>query len=176
MPLHFPALDAPGRGSPAEDLSSLSPLLNAPAAPQHALTDRLLVTAWARAHGHQILFVDANHFLLELTARAFRGVGASCRTAATHDEAVRSLEGNLELRAAVLDYELPEGDIAGLVRRMRVIRPSILLVGTSDLDRRREFARRGVRRFVTKPWRFADLVKAAALETTLAGARPARSA
>lgn len=176
MPLHFPALDAPGRGLPAGDLFNLSPVLSAPALPHEALTDRLLVTAWARAHGHQLLFVDANHFLLELTARAFQGVGASCRTATTHDDAVRSLEVDSGLRAAILDYEMPEGDVGGLVRRLRAIRPAILLVGTSDRDRRREFARRGVRRFVTKPWRFADLVQAAALETSLAGARSVRSA
>jgi CheY-like chemotaxis protein len=116
------------------------------------------VVAWARGRGQELLFVDGNHFLLELTARAFRGVGATCRTAPTPDEAIRVLERDARIRAAILDYEMPRDDVGELVRRMRALRPAIRLIGTSDRDRRREFARRGVHQFVPKPWGFADLV------------------
>lgn len=123
-------------------------------------TGAVEVVTWARDRGQELLFVDGNRFLLEVTARAFRGVGAVCRTAPTPEEALRVLERDARVRVAVLDFELPLGDVGELVWRLRAIRPTIRLVGTSERDRRREFARRGVAHFVPKPWGLAEIVEA----------------
>lgn len=161
MQLHPPPWDGPGRDRRPRSVSTISSIRLSSRLPRGAVADRLLVRAWARAHGRELLFVDSNHFLLEATARAFQAVGASCCTATTHDDAVKLLEADPMLRAAIVDYEMTDADAGSLVERLRVVRPSVLLIGTSIRDRRREFSRRGVRRFAPKPWRFADLVEAA---------------
>jgi two-component system OmpR family response regulator len=117
------------------------------------------IRAWAFAHGRSLLFVDDNRLLLELISRTFEKLGAGCRTASTHDAAVRALKEDAALRVVVLDFEMPEGDVATLIRRLRSVRPEVVLVGTSGGDRRRHFAERGVNRFVPKPWRLGDLVE-----------------
>jgi CheY-like chemotaxis protein len=122
--------------------------------------EKLNVVAWARVHGRGLLFVDDNHFLLEATARAFRRVGASCRTAGSHEEGVRAVEEDAKLKVVILDFEMPDGDVRQLVRRLRAARSDILLVGTSGGDRQRDFAERGVKRFVPKPWSLDELVHA----------------
>lgn len=119
------------------------------------------VTAWAKHCGRTLLFVDDNAFLLELTARAFGRIGAPCRTAGSHEDAIHTLAHDDELRAVILDFDMPDGDVADLVERIREIRPDVVLVGSSATDRRREFADRGVDRYVPKPWGFQELVEAA---------------
>jgi CheY-like chemotaxis protein len=118
------------------------------------------VITWARTAGRGLLYVDDNQALLEMTARAFERLGARCRTAATHDDGVRLLAEEPEIEVAIVDLDMPDADVSDLIRRLRAVRPGIVLVGTGIGDRRREFARRGVQRFVAKPWRILDLVLA----------------
>lgn len=118
------------------------------------------VITWARSAGRGLLYVDDNEALLEMTARAFERAGASCQTAASHDEGVRTLAEHPEIRVAIIDLDMPDGDVSELARRLHAVRPGIVLVGTGSPDRRQESARRGVRRFVAKPWRILDLVLA----------------
>lgn len=118
------------------------------------------VTAWARHCGRTLLFVDDNVFLLEMTARAFRRIGAPCRTAGTHEDAIQTVAQDDALRTVILDFDMPDGDVADLVGRIREIRPDVVLIGSSGTDRRREFADRGVDRYVPKPWGFQELVEA----------------
>lgn len=130
--------------------------------PRRRSPSRRGVVAWARLHGRELLFIDDNHFLLEATARAFRRVGAACRTAGNHEDAIRALKEDTNLQTVILDYEMPDGDVGDLVRRLRAVRSNILLVGTSGGDRERDFAERGVDRFVAKPWSFDELAAAVA--------------
>lgn len=116
------------------------------------------VISWARSAGRGLLYVDDDEALLQMTARAFARVGASCRTAPTHEAGIRALAAAPEVHVAIVDYEMADGDVSELVQRLRALRPGIVVVGTSSRDRREEFARRGVQRFVPKPWRISDLV------------------
>jgi DNA-binding NtrC family response regulator len=118
------------------------------------------VITWARTAGRGLLYVDDNQALLELTARAFSRVGARCSVAANHEDGVRALAEDPEIQVAIVDYDMPDGDVRELVQRLHAVRPDLIIVGTSTADRRLEFVRRGVHRFVAKPWRIADLVLA----------------
>jgi len=55
---------------------------------------------------------------------------------------------------------MPDGDVGSLVKRLRVARALLPLIGTSGADRRNEFAQRGVTRFLEKPWQLDELVRA----------------
>jgi hypothetical protein len=46
------------------------------------------------------------------------------------------------------------------VKRLERARVALPLLGTSGVDRRGEFARHGVTRFLEKPWMVPDLVRA----------------
>lgn len=119
------------------------------------------VMDWARENGRSLLFVDDNRFLLEMTARVFQRIGTPCRIASTHDHAVEAMAQDDDVRTVILDFEMPDGDVVDLVRRLREIRPDVVLVGSSGTDHRLDFAERGVDRYVPKPWRLGDLAEAA---------------
>jgi CheY-like chemotaxis protein len=108
-------------------------------------------------HGRTLLFIDDDMALRRLVIRALAEAGAHCLAAATHDEAVGLAERHPDIDLAVLDFEMPDGDVAELARRLLAVRPGLQLVGTSGGDRRREFATRGIGRFLGKPWGPADL-------------------
>lgn len=127
------------------------------------LERRLLSPASAGASrlcGRRILCVDDELLLRRATSRMLRGAGAICLLADTHDRAVAIVEGDPELTLAILDFQMPDGDVGHLVERLRAARASLPLIGNSGADRREEFARRGVTRFLEKPWQLGDLVQA----------------
>jgi CheY-like chemotaxis protein len=94
-------------------------------------------------------------------ARLLRGAGAVCVGTETHDQAVGLLAFEPCLDLAILDFQMPDGDVGRLVRRLLWQRPGLTLVGTSASDRRSEFAERGVDRFLSKPWALDDLIRVA---------------
>lgn len=94
-------------------------------------------------------------------ARLLRGAGGVCVGAATHDEAIVLLAFEPVLDLAILDFEMPDGEVGRLVRRLHWQRPALPLVGTSGSDRRSEFATRGVARSLPKPWGLDDLIRVA---------------
>jgi CheY-like chemotaxis protein len=87
------------------------------------------------------------------------GAGAICLLAGTHDEAVTIADGEPELALVILDFQMPDGDIGHLVKRLRTARAALPLIGTSGSDRRDDFARRGVDTFLEKPWELGDLMR-----------------
>mgnify|MGYP000369978951 CR=1 FL=1 len=64
------------------------------------------------------------------------------------------------LDLAILDYQMPDGDIGQLVERLRAVRPALRLIGNSSENRRREFSERGIVHFLDKPWKIEALVHA----------------
>jgi CheY-like chemotaxis protein len=94
-------------------------------------------------------------------ARLLRGAGAVCIGTDTHDGAVVQLALEPLFDLAILDFQMPDGDVGQLVRRLLRQRPGLTLVGTSASDRRSEFAARGVDRFLPKPWDLEDLLRVA---------------
>jgi len=115
----------------------------------------------SRIHGRRILYVDDEQMMRHAVARLLHGAGAVCVGTDTHDQAVVLLAVEPLLDLAILDFQMPDGDVGHLVGRLRTQRPALTLVGTSATDRRSEFAARGVDRFLLKPWTFDDLISVA---------------
>lgn len=113
-----------------------------------------------RIRGERILYVDDDPSVRFATGRLLRDAGAICILASTHDQAVMLAGGDPALALAILDFQMPDGDVGGLVERLRAARAALPLIGTSGADRRSEFAARGVTRFLEKPWQLGDLVRA----------------
>ena len=119
--------------------------------------------AWRRSriHDRRILYVDDELSMRLAVARLLRGAGAVCLGTGTHDQAVVLLAFEPRLDLAILDFQMPDGDVSRLVQRLRWQRPALSLVGTSAGDRCSEFAARGVDRFLPKPWSLDDLTRVA---------------
>ncbi len=109
--------------------------------------------------GRRILYVDDDAFLRRASSRLLHGAGAICVLAGTHEQAVAIVEGDAELALAILDFQMPDGDVDSLVKRLRAARAALPLIGTSGADRRQAFAERGVTGFLEKPWQLDTLVQ-----------------
>jgi CheY-like chemotaxis protein len=107
----------------------------------------------------RVLVVDDDRFYRMTVVKLLDQLGVPCFSAGTHAQAVRLLETDPGLDLAVLDYDMPDGDVGDVVGRIRALRPGMLLVGNSAADRKHDFALRGVDLFLAKPWRTADLLK-----------------
>lgn len=107
----------------------------------------------------RVLVVDDDRFYRMTVAKLFDQIGVPCVSAGTHAQGLRLLEADPGLDLAILDYEMPDGDVGDLVGRIRAVRPGMLLVGNSAADRKHDFALRGVDLFLPKPWRTADLLQ-----------------
>jgi CheY-like chemotaxis protein len=114
----------------------------------------------SRIRGKRILYVDDDSFLRRMTGKLLEAAGAICLLAGTHDQAVALVGGEPELELAILDFQMPDGDVGDLVKRLRTARAGLPLIGTSASERRHEFAERGVTQFLEKPWELGDLVRA----------------
>jgi CheY-like chemotaxis protein len=110
--------------------------------------------------GKRILYVDDDSLLRRATGGLLEDAGAISLLAGTHDQAVKLVEGDPELALAILDFQMPDGDVGHLVKRLRTARAALPLIGTSAIDRSDDFAERGVIRFLEKPWQLGDLVRA----------------
>jgi CheY-like chemotaxis protein len=115
----------------------------------------------SRLHDRRILYVDDELSMRLAVARLLRGAGAVCIGTGTHDQAVVQLAFEPLVDLAILDFQMPDGDVGRLVKRLHWQRPALPLVGTSATDRRSEFAARGVDRFLPKPWALDDLIRVA---------------
>ena len=114
----------------------------------------------SRIRGKRILYVDDDPAVRCATGRLLRDAGAICLLACTHDQALMLVAAEPTLALAILDFQMPDGDVRHLVERLRAASALLPLVGTSGADRRNDFAERGVTRFLEKPWQLADLVRA----------------
>lgn len=121
---------------------------------------RAAAVVWARVRPRHLLYVDDDRCLLDRAARDLEEIGARCVMATTHAHAVEALAEDACIGAAILDFSMPDGDVGELARRLRNLRPDVVLVGTGALDQRRAFRSRGVDRFLAKPWRPEALPRA----------------
>lgn len=116
-------------------------------------------TATSRLAGKTILCVDDDPFIRRVTIRVLSHAGATCLLASTHDQAVSIVEREPQLSAAILDFQMSDGDVGQLVERLRSVRPGLTLIGTSGSASRSEFVERGVTTFLAKPWTIDCLVQ-----------------
>jgi CheY-like chemotaxis protein len=124
------------------------------------LFDALRTRRRSRISGKRVLYVDDEPLMRLAVARQLRGAGAICVAAGTHDQAVVLLAAE-PVDLAILDFQMADGDVGHLVRRLHSQRPGLPLVGTSASARGSEFAARGVARFLPKPWTLDDLIHVA---------------
>jgi CheY-like chemotaxis protein len=113
----------------------------------------------AQLDGRWILVVDDEPAIRFTVEKVLRAHGAVCHGAASHAEALRTVEDEARFEVAILDYAMPDGDGAELAPRLRAVRPELFVVGNSGTDRRHEFRRAGVDRFLPKPWRVEELIE-----------------
>ncbi|MBW2275208.1 MAG: response regulator [Deltaproteobacteria bacterium] len=100
-----------------------------------------------------ILLVDDDTLVRSVGKRLFEASGRRCVTAADHAQAIERLESNPHIGVAILDFRMPDGEAPDLVRKIRLLRPDLLLIGSSGShDTRTAFAECGVSRFLPKPW------------------------
>lgn len=118
-----------------------------------------------RPHQGRVLVVDDDRFYRMTVMTLIDQLGVPCYSAGTHQQALRLLETDPGLDLVILDFDMPDGDVGELVSRIRALRPGIQLVGNSGADRKRDFALRGVDRFLAKPWRTTDLLRLITSET-----------
>lgn len=134
------------------------------AAPPRSLADGqaegLAVDPSARLKDKWILVIDDDPAVGVVSARILLEYGAMCQLAGRHEHALKILEREPKFEVAILDYQMPDGDGPQLVPQLRARRPDLLVVGSSGSDRRREFRRAGVERFLEKPWGIDDLIAA----------------
>lgn len=100
----------------------------------------------------RVLVVDDDADYRRIVALRMENVGCRCHVAGTHAEALRFLSRYPDIEVAVLDYHMRGENVAMLVRRIRELRPDVILVGHSSMERREHFAALGVDRFLLKPW------------------------
>jgi CheY-like chemotaxis protein len=99
-----------------------------------------------------VLVVDDDADYRKIVALRLGSIGCRCQLAGTHAEALRLLSRHPDIEVAVLDYHMRGADIARLVEQVRAIRPEVMLVGHSSMERVKHFAALGVDRFLLKPW------------------------
>lgn len=116
-------------------------------------------TTATKLGGMTILCVDDDPFVRRVTSRVLSRAGVRCLLASTHDQAVSIVEREPLLSAAILDFQMSDGDVGQLVERLRAVRAELPLIGTSGSACRAEFAERGVTTFLAKPWTIDVLVQ-----------------
>lgn len=120
------------------------------------VTDRETPT-WT-VPGH-LLLVDDEDYVRRFVAGEFQRAGAACLTAENGEVALRLFERNDEIRTVLLDWYLPGDDARELVAQFRTLRPDVDIVGLSGEDRREDFARIGIDRYLAKPVRIEALIE-----------------
>jgi DNA-binding response OmpR family regulator len=106
--------------------------------------------------GH-VLLVDDEDYVRRFIAGQLQRAGCVCLTAENGEVAVRLFERDESIQYVLLDWYLPGEDAQELVRCFKEIRPSVVIIGVSGEDRRADFSRIGIDRFLAKPMRLEAL-------------------
>jgi DNA-binding response OmpR family regulator len=106
----------------------------------------------------RVLVVDDDRWVRHVVARQIESLGGVCHAAATAAAAERICEQDSGVFIAIIDHDLPGEDGLALVRALKAKRPALRIVGTSGIDRGREFAAVGADGFLLKPWSLEQLV------------------
>jgi len=107
--------------------------------------------------GH-VLLVDDEEYVRRFVAAQFQRAGCPCLTAECGEVALRLFARDEQIRYVLLDWYMPGDDAAELAREFLRIRPNVIIVGVSGEDRREDFARVGIDRFLAKPVRIESLI------------------
>jgi DNA-binding NtrC family response regulator len=109
-----------------------------------------------------VLVIDNEILYRHLIVAQLESVGCLCHTAATYGEGVQLFQRDPAVSAVILasnEFSMPSHAIRQLVATLTTLQPTVRIVGTSAVDRRRAFAAVGVRHFLLKPWKAEDLIR-----------------
>jgi len=106
----------------------------------------------------RVLVIDGQALNRSLSVSLLESAGAGCYAVESPGEALRLLEKDEGLGYVIIDCGTSEIALDTAVKMIQAARPDIVIVGTSETDRRDRFARLGVEHFITKPWRVNDLI------------------
>ncbi|MFH1418707.1 MAG: response regulator [Planctomycetota bacterium] len=104
------------------------------------------------------LVVDDEEIHRHLVTSELEQAGCVCHSAATHESALGLFKRDPNIDVVILDFSMPDGEPAHLVRQLRAIRGDVKIVGTSSVPRAAQFAAIGVDRFLEKLWQINDLI------------------
>jgi CheY-like chemotaxis protein len=107
----------------------------------------------------RVLVVDPNLFFHQVTAGVLENAGVASHAVDGAENALRMLGSDPEIRVAVVDHDLREGDSGALVREVQTRFPQVCLVGQSSGEHLGAFEALGVHRFLRKPWIARDLIR-----------------
>ncbi|MCK6485163.1 MAG: response regulator [Phycisphaerae bacterium] len=114
--------------------------------------------------GHALV-VDEQAISRRMVINALQSIGCSCHSAESAAAAVKFVQNDRDIRVVILDVDMPGSRVDSfslvgpLVTRLRQLRPSLVFVGNSTIDRREDFAAHGVTRFLQEPWDIDDLIR-----------------
>ncbi len=99
-----------------------------------------------------LLLVDDEAPVLEATAWALTNAGFRSYSADNIEAAMAILASQTAVSGVILDRGLAGASLVSVVKRMREIAPTVVIVGTSGGDCQVEFLEAGADHFLLKPW------------------------
>ena len=111
-----------------------------------------------RTNNPEILVVDDDGVFRGAVELQLEQHSLVCRTATSYQEAQLVLQRAPAIDIVLLDHPPAATSMGDVVKSLRAARPGLTIVGNSGADRRQEFARAGVKRFLDKPWRVDELI------------------
>lgn len=106
----------------------------------------------------RVLVLDDDALLRKAIVGTLEDCGAACYAADSLAHAERLLVKDEGLAYAILDFDMPASTPAEAIEKITTIRPDVVIIGTSGLYHREDFAALGVERFLQKPWLTSDLI------------------
>lgn len=104
------------------------------------------------------LLVDDEQGVRRAYAALLEAVGCRCHVAETYADAHHLVQQDSRITVVILDHGVAGDNTRTFVRKLKAIRPGIILVGSSGKDCREGFAAADVPRFVQKPWTADELI------------------
>ena len=105
----------------------------------------------------QILVVSPSPTMIALARDALRARRQESHSAMSAADACRVLRENPLVRIAILDCVAPDMDLGILAAELRELRPHLIVVGSSDVDDKEQFADLGIDYILPRFWDAGDL-------------------
>ena len=124
---------------------------------------RLLLEIPLQAHDRwpfegQALVIERDPLLRRAIVSMLERVGCIAHAASDAESALRLFRRDENILAVLIDEDLPDTDIGSLAEELRAIRPDVIIVGQSKINRQDVFREMRVDRFLHKPWGIDDLI------------------
>ncbi len=106
----------------------------------------------------KILIVDDNHFILDFFTDLLDYQGYTITTASSVKKATKIIKEE-DFNMAIIDFSMPDGNGAELVRLIKEQKPIMKIIGISSLEIAELFYDAGVDYFLRKPFTVEKILK-----------------